>query len=144
MVKATQEVPVSTNYSSLFSKISNLTGKEKFQFCKTLSLDEKKAYVAHLKEKDCEMVKGTFKCFEPVGGSVTFSYRPYESVESTTTMMDGIEYEVPRCVARRLNTDWQGAGTWHPTNSNILDSDGKPTISMGKKNYRFAFVVGEF
>lgn len=134
-----------TDYKSLFRKIQSLAGKEKKEFCRKLTKDEKEAYVNHLKEKDTEMVTGVFRCFQPVGGSVTMSAKAYADEEPTKyTFIDGQEYTVPRYVARRLENEFMGSGTWYPTHSYILDKDGKPTVQVGKKNHRFGFSSLDF
>lgn len=133
-----------TSYSDLFSKIDELKGKEKAAFCKTLTGEEKRSYIQYLREKDVEMVTGVFKCFEPVGGTVSFTVRPYEGVEHQYTMRDGESHTIPRCIAKRLNNEWQGIGTWHPTHSHVLDSNGNPTVQVGRKNFRFAFITGDY
>lgn len=136
-----QETPsVSKNYKELFSKIESLKGDEKKLFTKGLHQDEKKAYVNHLKERDCEKVTGIFRCLEPIGGSLEMSACAYEGESPTKyQFQDGQEYTIPRYVARRLENEFQGIGTWYPTHSHVLDERGLPTVQVGKKNRRFGF-----
>ena len=130
---------VAPSYDTLFKKIDSLHGKDRQVFCKTLTKDEKLAYVKYQREQDMEMVEGIFRCFEPVGGGVKFSVRPYEGTEQTYEMADGQTYTIPKCIAKRMNNEWQGVGTWHPTHTHVLDANGNPTVSTGKKNFRFSF-----
>ncbi len=142
---ATQEISTTKSYGDLFGKIESLQGKEKQKFTKTLTMDEKKAYVNHLKEKDCERVSGIFRSFEPLGGMLEMTAMAYDGESPTKyTFYDGVEYTVPRYIARRFENEFQGVGTWYPTHSHILDSSGQPTISVGKKNRRFAFSSLDF
>ena len=57
---------------------------------------------------------------------------------------DGVEFTVPKYVAKRFESDFQGIGTWYPTHSHVLDQFGKPTVGVGKKNRRFGFSSMEF
>lgn len=134
-----------TSYGDLFQKISSLHGKDRKEFCKTLSVDEKKAYVHHLKEKDCEMVTGVFRCHEPQGGTVTLTAMAYPGEDPRShEFFDGEQYTIPRYLARRLENEFQGCGCWYPTNKYLLDDAGKPMVHVGKKNKRFGFGSLEF
>lgn len=133
------------SYSDLFAKIDALQGVEKNNFTKTLKHEEKKAYVSYLKAKDCEKVKGIFRCFEPAGGCVEMNAMAYENETPTKYMfVDGQEYTIPKYLAKRFENDFQGIGTWYPTHSYIMDQYGKPTVSVGKKTRRFGFSSMEF
>jgi hypothetical protein len=144
MVQTVQSAP-SRDYHSLFLNIDRLKGKEKFLFCRGLSLEEKKAYVEYCKERDGEMVTGIFRSFEPVGGYVKMTCCAFNGESPVTyEMFDGMEYTVPRYIAKRFESDFQGSGTWYPTNSNILDEQGKPTVVVGKRNRRFGFSSLDF
>ena len=142
---AVESPSTSRNYNEIFGKIESLTGTEKKKFTKTLTLEEKKAYVAHLRDRDCEKVTGIFRCFEPVGGTVEMTAMAYESENPTKyTFFDGLEYTVPKYVAKRFENEFQGVGTWYPTHSHIMDAQGKPTVVTGKKNRRFGFSSMDF
>lgn len=139
MSKAVMDSPAK-NYGELFQKISSLSGIEKRNFCKSLSKEEKQAYIHHLRERDTEKVTGIFRCFEPVGGSLEMTAMAYEGENPVKYIFqDGQTYTVPRYIARRFENEFQGVGTWYPTHSHILDESGKPTVSVGKKNRRFGF-----
>lgn len=135
----------STSYNDLFTKIENLVGIEKLAFTKTLSLEEKKSYIRYLKEKDCEMVTGVFRCFEPLGGTLEMTAMAHEGeVPKKYNFHDGQQQSVPKYIAKRFESDFQGIGTWYPTHSHILDQYGKPMVGVGKKNRRFGFSSMEF
>ncbi len=142
----TVEAPsVSRNYNELFSKIDSLSGSDKRNFCRGLSLEEKKAYVMRLRDKDMEKVTGIFRSFEPLGGMLEMTAMAYESETPVKYQFyDGLEYTVPKYIAKRFENEFQGLGTWYPTHSHILDASGKPTVSVGKKNRRFGFSSMEF
>ena len=145
MASVQEQVTTAKNYSDLFRKIDSLKGKEKHHFTQTLSKEEKRNYISYLKERDCEMVTGVFHCFEPVGGAVDMTAMAYEGENPIRyAFFDGMQYTVPRYIAKRFENEFQGIGTWYPTNSHILDADGKPTVNVGKKNRRFSFSSLEF
>lgn len=145
MATETLEAPSAPTYSSLFSRIDSLQGKEKQNFTKTLTLDEKKAYVQSHRDRDCEMVTGVFRCYEPPGGMLEMTCMAYGHENPTKyEFYDGVEYTIPRYVARRFENEFQGQGTWYPTNKYLLDAAGKPMVHVGKKNRRFGFSSMEF
>lgn len=136
---------MSKNYHELFGKIESLSGNEKKNFCKGLTIEEKRAYISYLRERDCEKVRGVFRCFEPLGGTVSMTVMAYEGESPTRyDFMDGEEYEIPKYVAKRFESDFQGIGTWYPTHSHVLDQFGKPMVGVGKKNRRFGFSSMDF
>ncbi len=142
---AVEAPSTSRNYNEIFGKIESLTGTDKKNFTKTLTQEEKKAYVNHLRDRDCEKVTGVFRCFEPMGGTVEMTAMAYESESPTKyTFFDGVEYTVPKYVAKRFENEFQGVGTWYPTHSHIMDAQGKPTVVTGKKNRRFGFSSMDF
>lgn len=141
---AVQEAP-SKNYNELFGKIDNLKGKEKLMFTKTLNLEEKKAYVQYLKEKDCQKVSGIFRSYEPLGGMLEMTAMAFNGEDPVKyTFYDGEQYTIPRYVAKRFENEFQGVGTWYPTHSHILDAQGNPTVQVGKRNRRFGFSSMDF
>lgn len=145
MAVATEAPSTSRNYNELYSKIDSLQGREKLQFTKGLTLEEKKGYIQYLKERNTQMVSGIFRCFEPIGGSLEMNAMAYDGETPTKyNFSDGVEYTVPKYVAKRFESDFQGIGTWYPTHSHILDHEGKPTVAVGKKNRRFGFSSMEF
>jgi len=144
-----QTTPVSTppavDFGQLFAKIDHLQGKDKKNFCQSLTKDEKKAYLDYLAEKDGRMVTGVFRCYEPLGGTVTFTAMAFNGENPVKyEFFDGMEYTIPKYVAKRFENEFQGSGTFYPTNSHILDSMGNPVVGMGKKNRRFGFSSMEF
>lgn len=139
----TQTATVKKGYEDIFRKLDALKGLEKRNFARTLTKEEKKAYVEYLKERDCETITGVFKCFEPAGGCLEMTALAYPGETPVKyTFVDGEEYTIPKYVAKRLESEFQGIGTWYPTHSHILDANGKPTVVTGKKNHRFGFSRG--
>lgn len=96
--------------------------------------------IKKMREKDHKMVKGVFRCFEPAGGSMTFSFKKYGGDPILKyTMVDGQTYDVPIMIAKHLN-----ANCWYPKHSHVLDSNGKPSVEVGKKVNRCSFESLEF
>lgn len=145
MVATVESPTITKSYDGLFGKIDNLQGKERLAFTKTLTQEEKRSYVKYCRDKDMEMVTGVFRCFEPVGGCVEMSCAAHEGETPTKYMFyDGQQYTVPKYVAKRFESEFQGVGTWYPTHSYIMDMHGKPVPGVGKKNRRFGFSGMEF
>lgn len=145
MATSTETPSTARNYKDLFAKIDSLFGNDKKMFTKGLSLEEKRAYVQYVREKDIEKVTGIFRCFEPVGGSLEMTAMAYDTETPVKYVFnDGLEYTIPKYVAKRFESEFQGIGTWYPTHSHIVDMNGKPTIQVGKKNRRFGFSSMEF
>jgi len=93
-----------------------------------------------MREKDHKMVKGIFRCFEPRGGSMTFSFKKYKGDEVLKyTMVDGDVCEIPLMVAKHLNQD-----CFYPVHSHVLDANGNPSVQVGKKIQRCSFESLEF
>lgn len=137
--------PSSQDYGQLFSKIETLQGKDKKNFCQSLTREEKKAYLDYLAEKDGQMVTGVFRCYEPLGGTVCFTAMAFNGENPIKyEFFDGQTYTIPKYIAKRFENEFQGSGTFYPTNSHILDSMGNPVVGMGKKNRRFGFSSMEF
>ncbi len=133
-IEAMSTLNCSISVQDLAKKIESLDGKEKQVFCATLSKEEKKAYLSYLEDRDKQLVTGLFRCHEPDGGSVTFSVKAWDGCEIHTTMEHGKEYTVPYAVAVQLQK-----GCWWPIHSHLLDAQGKPVVTVGKKNHRFSF-----
>jgi hypothetical protein len=132
------DMPATRSVGDLVAQIEGLRGKEKQSFCKTLSSTEKSAYLKYLRDRDMEIVECTFRSHDPAGGSVTLNARPYAGEMYSETFIDGQTYSIPLYLAKRMNSEFQGIGTWYPTHSYILDAQGKPILGVGKKNYRFS------
>src|SRR5258706_15314010 len=97
------------NYNDLFHKIDALAGLDKRNFTRGLSLEEKKAYVSYLRDRDTEKVKGIFRCFEPVGGMLEMTAMAYDGETPVKyTFFDGMEYTVPKYIAKRFENEFQG------------------------------------
>ncbi len=93
-----------------------------------------------MREKDHRTVKGIFRCYEPRGGSMTFSFKKYKGDEVLKyTMVDGDIYEIPLMVAKHLNQECN-----YPVHSHVLDANGHPSIEVGKKVQRCSFESLEF
>lgn len=133
-----------TEYRDLYHKIEALQGKEKQAFCKLLRPEEKKAYIEFCKERDSIPVTGVFRCFEPMGGMVKVTYSAYDTGPVTQEFYDGQTYTIPKYLAKRFESDFQGSGTWYPTHSHVLDATGNPIVGVGKKNRRFGFSSLDF
>lgn len=80
------------------------------------------------REQDMRLVKGIFKCYMPLGGSIKFSKRKYkgESIK-TYEMHDGFEYTVPYYVAKQIAED-----AWYPRNERYQGENGQ-SIKIGSK-----------
>ena len=93
-----------------------------------------------MREKDHKIVKGIFRCYEPRGGSMTFSYRKYKGDDVLKyTLVDGEIYDLPLMVAKHLNQN-----CWWPKHSHVLDANGNPSVEVGKKMQRCSFESLEF
>ena len=91
-------------------------------------------------KEESKMVKGIFRCREPIGGSVHFFFRKYKWDKTTEyKMQDGETYEVPLGVARHLN-----ANCCYEEHSHILGSDGNPTLNKNKTVSRMNFENTDF
>lgn len=122
-----------TNY------IQSLKGKERQDYCRTLSPEQRKAYIRCLRDKESEKVKGIYRCMVPLGGSTKFSVRLHEGEVQTFTMKDGEEYEIPLSVAKHLREN-----CWFPEHGYILDAQGKPSVGVGKKHNTHNFEPSAF
>jgi len=92
------------------------------------------------REKDHKIVKGIFRCYEPRGGSLTFSFKKYKGDDVLKyTLVDGEICEIPLMIAKHLNQN-----CCYPRHSHVLDADGKPSVDVGKKIQRCSFESLEF
>jgi len=93
-----------------------------------------------MREKDHKPVKGIFRCYEPRGGGMTFSFKKYKGDEVLKfEMVDGDIYEIPLMVAKHLNQN-----CYYPKHTHVLDANGKPSVEVGKKVQRCSFESLEF
>ncbi len=93
-----------------------------------------------MKEKDHKMVKGIYRCFEPRGGSMTFSFKKYAGDDVLKyTMTDGEVLTIPLMVAKHLNQN-----CWYPKHTHVLDANGKASVDVGQKINRCSFESLEF
>lgn len=97
--------------------------------------------IEKLRKEGNKKVKGVFKCFEPRGGSVTFTFKAFPNDPIRPyTFVDGETYEIPLAVAKHLNNNCA-----YPVHSRILDSAGNPKVDTeGKKVSRFSFQSTDF
>lgn len=96
--------------------------------------------IKKMRERDHKVVKGRFRCYEPVGGTMTFVFKKYKGDEVLKyTMVDGEIYDVPRMVAKHLNQN-----CWYPKHKHVLDANGNPIQDIGKKVKRCGFESLEF
>lgn len=88
-----------------------------------------------MREKDNKLVKGVFRCFDPKGGCIKFSYKKYrgDSVR-TYNLIDEKVYELPLMVARHLNNE-----CYYKEHIHVLDENGTPIVADGKKRHRCSF-----
>lgn len=136
--EATEHKTLPMDVKSLASKIESLSGDAKKTYCNTLSKDEKKAYLSYLADRECEMVKGIFKSFDPIGGSLQMTCCPYPGKDYDYFFEHGKEYTVPKVIARHLEH-----GCWWPTHIHAQNEYGVSLPTIGKKNYRFSFNTGD-
>jgi hypothetical protein len=96
--------------------------------------------IEKLRKADARVVKGRFRCFEPMGGEMSFSFKkwPGEQVQHYT-LNDGQIYDLPLAVAKHLNQNC----AWDE-HSNVLDAEGKPIKVVGKRHKRCSFESLEF
>ena len=93
-----------------------------------------------MREKDHKPVEGIFRCYEPRGGGMTFSFKKYKGDEVLKyEMVDGDIYTIPLMVAKHLNQN-----CYYPKHTHVLDANGKPSIEVGKKVQRCSFESLEF
>ena len=93
-----------------------------------------------MRKKDNKMVKGVFRCFEPRGGNITFSFKKYAGDDvQQYNMTDGDTYDIPLMVAKHLNNN-----CWYPKHTHVLDVNGKASVEIGRKVHRCTFESLEF
>lgn len=93
-----------------------------------------------MRDKDNKIVKGVFRCYEPRGGSFTFSFKKYKGDPVLKLILvDGETYDLPLMVAKHLNQN-----CWYPKHSYVLDINGVPSVHAGQKVKRCSFESLEF
>ena len=103
--------------------------------------DRLKAQLRKEWEEEARLVKGIFRCHEPRGGQVMFSFKkyPWDDVVKYT-FNDGETYTIPLAVARHLNNNCN-----YVQHTNVLGPDGRPTKNTsGKKVSRMNFESLDF
>lgn len=97
--------------------------------------------IAAMREEESRLVTGQFRCTEPVGGSVTLSYRKYpgEPIKNFT-FEDGRTYTIPLGLARHLNS-----GCAWPVHQSCIDPlTDRSSSKVGKWVHRFSFNSNEY
>ena len=91
-------------------------------------------------EKDREMVRGIFRYHECPGGMLSFPFYKYKWDElKTYNLKDGEVYEIPRSVAKHLNTNCS-----YPTYNYKNNVQGMPEVTVSEKVRRTSFQSLEF
>lgn len=86
-------------------------------------------------EKDSEMVRGIFRYHECPKGRMEFTYHKYKwDAAKTYHLTDGEIYEIPRAVAKHLNTN-VAYNSYNYKN----DMHGRPVVNMAEKVRRTSF-----
>lgn len=96
----------------------------------------------YMRDKDRELVTGTFRFFECPNMPMRFVVRFYkEDPVETYEMYDGEVYTIPLGVAKHLNRNG-----WYPINEYILNKVENPhrDVRAPKGNYRMARKVRRF
>jgi len=76
-----------------------------------------------------KMVKGVFRCHEPRGGEITLVWREYKGDPIRRwTFKDGQEYEIPKGLAKHLNSN-----CGYHKHGHILGPDGNPSVDQKNK-----------
>jgi hypothetical protein len=103
---------------------------------KKISRDE----MIKLRQEGNRKVKGVFRCFEPMGGSIKFSFKAFPGDPIVTySLLDGETYDLPLCVAQHLRNNCS-----YPTLAYVLDGEGKPVVNVAKCNQRCTFEATSF
>ena len=114
---------------------------EQMKSIKQIQLDaarEKKAEEKRL--WDAKIVRGTFKYNELPGATLNFTLKLHKNDPvKEYSLVDGKTYEIPRGVAIHLNEN--GKYTIH---ARSVDKDGKPMVTVGRKEDRYTFYSTDF
>jgi hypothetical protein len=110
--------------------------------------------IQRMKERDSELVTGTFKNLEQQGCSVRFQYKAYPGDDFTSyELIDGEKYTLPRGVARHLNNDCYYKeykhlpGEFGDTGVRGAINDGRlnaANMQTCRKVHRYAFMSLDF
>lgn len=93
-----------------------------------------------MRQEGNQKVKGIFRCFEPLGGSMKFCFKQFPGDEVITyDLLDGKIYELPLMVAKHLKN-----GCNYPVHAHTMDADGVPRVDVGKKVQRCTFESLDF
>lgn len=108
---------------------------------KALAKKELNPKVQAMREEETREVTGVFRCMEPVGGSVTLSYRKYPGEQvKNYTFEDGKSYTIPLGLARHLNS-----GCAWPVHKYAVDPlTDRPKPEVGKWIHRFMFQSNDY
>jgi hypothetical protein len=91
-------------------------------------------------EKDREVVRGIFRYHECPGGMLSFPFYKYKWDEMKTySLNDGEVYEIPRAVAKHLNTNCS-----YPTYNYKNNVQGMPEVTVSERVRRTSFQSLEF
>ena len=99
-----------------------------------------KQNLKYLRDKDREQVKGIFRYYEVIGGSLSFYFRAYkEDPIERFDLVDGQIYTIPLGVAKHLNRNG-----WYPVYEYYKGEDVQNAMRIAKKVRRFGFQSLEF
>ena len=129
------------------TKTSNPTNK--------LSKEDVKRLMNAWRDRDAELVTGIFKNNEAPGQSTTFRYKAYKGDDYKEWFFeDGEKYQIPRGIARHLNTACYTKEYKHLPNEagtfgiRAAVKDGSPArneqLMSERKVYRYSFLSLEF
>jgi len=91
-------------------------------------------------EKDREMVRGIFRNHECPGGMLSFPFYKYKWDQlKVYNLKDGEVYEIPRAVAKHLNTNCS-----YPTYNYKNNVQGMPEVTVAERVRRTSFQSLEF
>lgn len=100
---------------------------------------EAKKKIAAMRERDEEMVTGTFKNMEAPGADMAFWYRKYDEPPRYFHFYDGHQYTIPRMVADHINIHTRE--TVYEYQPNPFGAGEVPVISNnGKQREKYLFV----
>lgn len=134
-----EESKISFNFSD--EEISEFKAWKARKKAQHTIVSDKEDRVYQMWKEERRIVKGVFRCRQPEGGSVNFSFRKYKwDPTKRYDLADGETYEIPLAVARHLNDN-----CGYPVHSHILGADGKPKRDVrGKIKSRMNFESTEF
>ena len=95
-----------------------------------------KEAIRNEKNFDKKIVKGIFRNHEQAGGSLEFFFKKYPGAVMFYKFYDGEIYDVPRMVARHINSNCKYSTYQYAEG---LDPGTKSVIIPGKPRKRFSF-----